>query len=110
VHPPLLTAFVITTACLVGTCMIAIIISTCILPHLEAVAKTATISDANQSPHDKMMRLIDISWVLTNSAALFFFTLDIILMSWIKFTYFSVGASIAGTMEKSIQIGLPRVA
>ncbi|CAL8130592.1 unnamed protein product [Orchesella dallaii] len=98
VNPPLLCAFVITTALLVGTCMIAIIISTCILPHLEAVAKTASISDANQSPHDKMMRLIDISWVLTNSASLFFFTLDVILMSWIKYKYFSLAAAIAATV------------
>lgn len=96
VRPPLLIAFVVTTALLVGTCMIAITISTCVLPHLESVAKTSNISGANQSPHDKMQRLIDISWILTNSASLFFFTLDVILMCWIKYTYFTIGASIAG--------------
>lgn len=80
--------------------MTTIIIANCLVPHLESVAKTAKISDANQSPHDKMMRLIDISWILTNSASLFFFTLNIILMCWIKYTVFSTGASIAGLWRK----------
>lgn len=100
VRPPLLLAFVITTALLVGTCMTAIVIATCVLPHLESVAKTAEVSAAHLSPHDEMTRIIDISWILTNTASLFLFTLDVILMSWIKFTYFTTVASIGGMHRK----------
>jgi hypothetical protein len=96
-NPALLIAFVITTALLVATSMIAVIIATCILPHIQAVAKMALISEVNRSPHENMSVLIDISWVLANTASLFFFTLDIILLCWIKFTYFSRAAPIAAT-------------
>jgi Mediator of CRAC channel activity len=60
-----------------GTSMLAIIISTCILPHISAVAKLSQIKQVNQSPHDKMTFLVDLAWVLSNSASLFFFTLGI---------------------------------
>jgi len=78
--------------------MIAVIIATCVLPHIQAVAKLSMISEVKQSPHDKMSTLIDISWVLANTASLFLFTLDVILMCWIKFTYFSKWAPVAATV------------
>jgi len=95
-NPILLTAFTITTALLVCTTMMAIMISTCILPHIEVVAKMK--SKPNESPHDRMMWYIDLSWVLANSIAIFLFTLDVILLSWIKFTYFSETASWCATV------------
>lgn len=74
-NPALLTAFVITTALLVGTSMMAVMISTCILPHIQAVAKMSNVSLVGQSPHERMTFLVDLSWVLANTASLFFFTL-----------------------------------
>ncbi|XP_021966293.2 calcium release-activated calcium channel protein 1 isoform X2 [Folsomia candida] len=96
-NPALLVAFVVTTALLVGTSMMAIMISTCLLPHIQAVAKMSLISQVGQSPHERMAHLVDLSWVMANTASLFFFTLDVILLCWIKFTYFSPAASIAAT-------------
>jgi len=75
----------------------AIMISTCILPHIQAVAKMSPNCKPNESPHDSMMRYIDLSWVLANSVSIFLFTLDVIILSWIKFTYFSVTASWCAT-------------
>jgi hypothetical protein len=83
-NPALLTAFVVTTALLVACSLMAVMISTCILPHVEAVAKMSQISEVSLSPHENMVNLIDISWVMANTASLFFFTLDVILMCWIK--------------------------
>jgi calcium release-activated calcium channel protein 1 len=61
------------------------------------VAKMSPNSKAHESPHDKMMFYIDLSWVLANSISIFLFTLDVILLCWIKFTYFSVTASWCAT-------------
>jgi lysylphosphatidylglycerol synthetase-like protein (DUF2156 family) len=44
-----------------------------------------------------MIQLIDLCWVLTNTVSLFLFTLDVILMCWIKFAYFTRAAAWAAT-------------
>lgn len=72
-------------------------ISTCILPHVTVVAKMFPHSKARESPHDLMMSYIDLSWVLANTLSIFFFVLDVILLCWVKFTYFSQAASICAT-------------
>ncbi|XP_021960593.2 calcium release-activated calcium channel protein 1 [Folsomia candida] len=97
-HPYMLTAFTVTTALLVCTTMLAIMISTCILPHVTVVAKMHPHSKPHESPHDAMMWYIDLSWVLANSTSIFLFTLDVILLCWVKFTHFSEAASIAATV------------
>jgi len=106
IHPKeqnsgLLTAFVITTSLLVATTMIALMLTTCILPYLQAVEKVSHQLDIDEeidrSPHYRMSSLIDICWVLVSTVSLFLFTLDVILMSWIKFTYFSITASLVAT-------------
>lgn len=79
------------------TTMLAIMISTCILPHIETVAELYPSSKPHESPHEKMAFYIDLSWVLANSISIFLFTLDVILLCWIKFTYFSVAASWCAT-------------
>lgn len=88
-NPILLTAFTVTTSLLVCTTMLAIMISTCILPHIQVVAEISPLSKVNESPHDVMMWYIDLSWVLANTFSIFLFTLDVIILCWIKFTYFS---------------------
>ncbi|CAL8072714.1 unnamed protein product [Orchesella dallaii] len=97
-HPVLLTAFTVTTALLVCTTMMAIMISTCILPHIQVIAEMSPNSKANESPHDLMMWYIDLSWVLANTVSIFLFTLDVIILCWIKFTYFSETASWCATI------------
>jgi calcium release-activated calcium channel protein 1 len=98
-NPYLLSAFTVTTALLVCTTMMALMISTCVLPYIQVVAKLSpSHAQAKESPHDEMMWFIDLSWVLANTISIFLFTLDVVLLSWIKFTYFSVTASIAATV------------
>ncbi|CAG7816211.1 unnamed protein product [Allacma fusca] len=97
--PYLLTAFVVTTSLLVATSMMTIMISTCILPQLDAVSKMSKCpsDEILRSPHDALIRFIDLSWILANTVSLFLFTLDVILVCWVKFTHFSLEASIAAT-------------
>ncbi|CAL8139890.1 unnamed protein product [Orchesella dallaii] len=98
-NPYLLVAFTVTTALLVCTTMMSIMISTCILPHIAVVAKIGPPhASPDESPHDRMRFFIDFSWVLANTISIFLFTLDVILLCWIKYTYFSMAASIAATV------------
>ncbi|ODM93685.1 Calcium release-activated calcium channel protein 1 [Orchesella cincta] len=97
-NPFLLLAFTVTTALLVCTTMMSIMISTCILPHVIVVAKVGhPNAQPHESPHDQMRFFIDLSWVLANTISIFLFTLDVILLCWIKYTYFSFTASVAAT-------------
>jgi len=81
----LLTTFAVTTALLVSSAMLSIMIATCILPHIESVAKMNSMDMASQSPHDLLINYIDLSWVLANTVSIFLFILDVILICWIKF-------------------------
>lgn len=60
-------------------------IATCILPHIEAVAKLESISLARKSPHDDVSFYIDLAWFLANTVSIFLFIVDVILLCWIKF-------------------------
>lgn len=81
----LLVAFSVTTALLVSTTMLSIMIVTCVLPHIDAVAKLNSYSLIKESPHDTLAYYIDLAWFLANTASIFLFILDVILLSWIKF-------------------------
>ncbi|CAG7725492.1 unnamed protein product [Allacma fusca] len=83
--PILLTSFAVTTALLVTTTMLSIMIATCILPHLEAVAKLDSIHLMKESPHEALIKYIDLSWVLANTFSILLFIVDVILLCWIKF-------------------------
>jgi len=98
-NPYLLSAFTIVTALLVCTTMLALMISTCVLPYIQVISKLGPSQvKACESPHDEMMYFIDLSWVLANTISIFLFILDVILLSWIKFKIFSVTASVAATL------------
>ena len=94
----LLTAFAITTAFLITTTMLSIMIATCILPHLEAVAKLNSVQLVRRSPHDALIKYIDLSWVLANTFSIFLFIVDVILLCWIKFESFDVCIAFTAVM------------
>jgi calcium release-activated calcium channel protein 1 len=51
-NPYLLTAFGVTTALLCTSSMMAVMISTCILPYIQTVVKVG--KDPKESPHEEM--------------------------------------------------------
>jgi hypothetical protein len=81
----LLYSFVITTACLVSTTMLSIMIATCVLPHVESIAKTESVRLAKASPHEDMIWYIDLAWFLANNVSIFLFIIDVVLLCWIQF-------------------------
>ncbi|UYV78971.1 ORAI2 [Cordylochernes scorpioides] len=97
IPPWLLIAFSVCTTLLVSVHMLALMISTCILPNLEAVSANlqcppalATISD---SPHDKMHRYIETAWAFSTLFGILLFIVEIAILSWVKFYDFSIPAA-----------------
>lgn len=82
----LLIAFAVVTTLLIATHMFALLISTCILPNLEAVNSiTGSGMDISESPHDKFQFYIEMAWICSTGFGIILFLVEIGLLCWIKF-------------------------
>ena len=84
---PLLLTFIIVTTLLVSVHMLALMIATCILPHIDAVA---SIHDGQSplyydSPHDKMRHYTSIAWSFSTVIGIFLFLIELCVIVWVKF-------------------------
>lgn len=73
----LLIAFSICTALVVGVHLVALMISTCMLPNIEAVASLNTIEAVNESPHMRLRIYVDIAWLLSTFIGKNFYEISI---------------------------------
>ncbi len=64
---PLLVVFGICTTLLVTVHLIALMISTCILPNMEAVSNVHSVTAVEESPHEQMRVYIEVSRFKVNS-------------------------------------------
>jgi calcium release-activated calcium channel protein 1 len=98
---PLLLSFIIVTTLLVSVHMLALMISTCILPHIEAVA---SLHDGEspiyrESPHEKMKHYTSIAWSFSTVVGIFLFLLELAIIVWVKFWHIDNGwVAIASTI------------
>lgn len=81
----LLVAFAICTTLLVSVHMLALMISTCILPHVEAVASMPGFVAVSESPHESLSLYIELAWTFSTVFGILLFMLEIIILCWVKF-------------------------
>lgn len=83
----LLVAFAVCTVLLIAVHMLALMISTCILPNVEAVANLhlQTPSTVFESPHSKMGAIIELAWGFSTVLGILLFLVEIMIISWVKF-------------------------
>ena len=81
----LLLLFGICTSLLVTCHLVALMISTCILPNMEVVTSQNSAQSIDESPHDRMRYYIEIAWIFSTGFGILLFLAEIALLSWVKF-------------------------
>jgi len=82
---PLLYLFAICTTLLVAVHMLALLISTCILPNIEAISNMHALSLVHESPHEKMHMYIELAWGCSTVLGILLFMIEVTVLCWIQF-------------------------
>jgi len=100
----LLVLFAICTTLVVAIHLIALFISTCILPHIEAAANDkydhelcSSKAAVNRSPHVRLRRYIELAWILSTGVGILLFLTQMSVLTWVRFRGVSFAASVVAT-------------
>lgn len=80
-----LVTFAVITTLLVAVHMLALMISTCILPNIEAICSMDAIHLVEESPHEKLHWYIETAWAFSTLLGLLLFLAEIAVLCWVKF-------------------------
>lgn len=80
-----LIAYAIVTTLLVAVHLLALMISTCILPHIEAICNLDAINLVDESPHERLYWYIETAWAFSTLIGLLLFLAEIAILCLVKF-------------------------
>lgn len=79
----LLIGFVICTTLLIAVHMLALMIATCILPHIESVIPESSATSVKSQ--DRLKNYIEMAWFFSTTLGILLFLVEIDLICWVKF-------------------------
>ena len=92
-------AFTTCTSLVVAVYLIALLVSTCILPHLEAVASCKKqLNSLRESPHVSFHFFVEMAWIFSTGVGIFLFLCQMILLAWVRFNKVSQWAAIVASL------------
>lgn len=94
----LFVMFSVCTTVLVAVHIFALMISTYLLPNIDAISKLEVASLVHESPHERMRGFIELAWAFSTVFGLFLFLVEIAILCWVKFWDFSFIAAMAATV------------
>lgn len=80
-----LISYAVVTTLLVAVHLLALMISTCILPHIEAICNLDAISLVDESPHERLYWYIETAWAFSTLIGLLLFLAEIAILCLVKF-------------------------
>ncbi|XP_034828306.1 calcium release-activated calcium channel protein 1-like isoform X1 [Maniola hyperantus] len=98
----LFVMFAVCTTVLVAVHIFALMISTYLLPNIDAASKMETQGGParalRDSPHERMRGFIELAWAFSTVLGLFLFLVEIAILCWVKFWDYSFAAATAATV------------
>ncbi|XP_076761358.1 calcium release-activated calcium channel protein 1 [Xylocopa sonorina] len=94
----LFVMFAVCTTVLVSVHIFALMISTYLLPNIEAISKLQLSRLVTESPHERMRSFIELAWAFSTVLGLFLFLVEVAILCWVKFWDYSFIAAAASTI------------
>ncbi|GAB1861946.1 Calcium release-activated calcium channel protein 1 [Camponotus japonicus] len=94
----LFVMFAVCTTFLVSVHIFALMISTYLLPNIEAISKLQASRLITESPHERMRGFIELAWAFSTILGLFLFLVEVAILCWVKFWDYSFTAATASTV------------
>ncbi|KAH8877884.1 Calcium release-activated calcium channel protein [Schistosoma japonicum] len=98
--PPeaLLFAFTTLSCLLVFVHIMAVMISTCILPHIDSYTVPHDCYLVEEAPHNRLRTFVEIAWICSTVVGIILFLAVVTLACWVKFWPMSSLSAIAATV------------